>query len=201
MENSQQRVPAGRAGRVDRAWRGHLLAVCEGTARAADHWGATAGPAEWWRCALALRPPQTEFARAGDLSTDRTLRAEALSVARTAWARRAAREFVLVRSQIGDRPPAFERGLRWTMIDVAVRQLADAQLAARPWRFDHRGAWARCDELVTEALRAHLDAPDASWDRATPDPRALPLLAASISRAWLAITLADAQLGDPLIPA
>jgi hypothetical protein len=188
---------AGPTGHADRAWREHLLAVCEGTVQAADRRAATGGVAEWWRSALALRPPQVEFARAADASTDRTLRAEALSVSRSTWARRSACELVLVRSQLGDRPATFERPLRWMMIDVAARRLADAQLATWPRRFDHRGAWARCDQLVAEALRAHLDTPHAGWERDTLDPRALPLLAASVSRAWLAITLADAQLGDP----
>jgi hypothetical protein len=187
---------AGPTGHADRAWREHLLAVCEGTVQAADRWAATGGVAQWWRSALALRPPQVEFARAADASTDRTLRAEALSVSRTTWARRAACELVLVRSQLGDRPATFEQRLQWMMVDVAARRLADAQLAAWPGRFDHRGAWARCDQLVAEALRAHLDSPKAGWERDTPDPRALPLLAASVSRAWLAIALADAQLGD-----
>ena len=187
---------AGPTAHADRAWREHLMAVCEGTVQAADRWAATDGVADWWRSALALRPPRVEFARAADTSTDRTLRAEALSVSRSTWARRAACELVLVRSQLGGRPATSEQRLRWMMIDVAARRLGDAQLAAWPWRFDHGGAWARCDQLVAEALRAHLDSPHAGWERDTPDPRALPLLAASVSRAWLAIALADAQLGD-----
>jgi len=196
-------VAAGPMARSHRLWREHLVALAEETDGVTRRWVREHRPGSQdglpWCEALALRAPQRAMARVADVRTDRTLRAEALVVTRSAWMRRAASQLVILSDPAADRSPEREQRLRGVMVDVALRRLDGAQLAARPWRFDHRGAWERNEQLVLLASRAFLDSPSAGWDRR--EPRTLPLLAAGISRAWLAIAVIDAQLGDRAIGA
>jgi hypothetical protein len=187
-----------RAG-VDRERRQSLVALaCELRTAAERACGDchAAAPLIWtaWSRALSARLPDKQTRELADRTTDRTLRAEALLRVRSAWVRRAAWELVVLDNGAGFGPHARGAQTQQGMVEATARRLAACQLAARPSRFDHQGAWDSDQTALLRALRDFMDTPEPGWNRR--DPRVLERLRANIGRAWIAISLIDAQLGD-----
>ena len=86
-------------------------------------------------------------------------------------------------------PPARDHRAQQGMVEATARRLAACRLAARPWSFDHQGAWDSDQDALLRALRDFMDTPEAGWDRR--DPRVLEPLRANLGRAWMAISLID----------
>jgi hypothetical protein len=184
---------------VERGRRQSLVALaCELRTAAERACGDchAAAPLIWtaWSRALSARLPDKQTGELADRTTDRTLRAEALLRVRSAWVRRAAWELVVLDAGAGFGPHARGAQAQQGLVEATARRLAACRLAARPSSFDHQGAWDSDQTALLRALRDFMDTPEPGWSRR--DPRVLEPLRANIGRAWMAISLIDAQLGD-----